>query len=173
MWIAKFSKLLQEAIMENLETKRALETLNSLIHLDIDAVRAYTRAIDEIDFPEAKEELTKFRADHERHIKNLSHEMARLGGKPPENKPDLKGFFIETFTAIRSKMGTEQALKAMKSNEELTNREYENALAVELPHFAREIVLLNREDEARHLEYVSLVLNERRWEAAGVGRKVG
>lgn len=143
----------------------AADKLIQLIHLDIDAALAYAQAIENVDMPEVAKRLTEFRRDHERHIDELSIEVRRLGGEPPERKRDVKGFFIEKFTAIRSKTGTEGALKAMRMNEELTNITYETALKTEMPESARAIVLRNRDDERRHLAYIQNAIKEKLWES--------
>ncbi len=141
--------------------------LNSLMHLDIDAMRAYGQALENIGSPEVKGRLSEFRRDHERHISVLAPEVMRHGGKPPENRLDLKGFVIQGFTAIRSMTGTEGALKAMEMNEKLTNRTYVNALSMPFP---QELVALLRtcaDDERRHLDYIQECLRLRPWEGTG------
>lgn len=146
------------------QNKVILDQLVSLFKLDVDAMHAYTSAIERIDLPDVKRQLTSFRGDHERHLSDLSPLIQRLGGPIPERSPDLKGFFIQGFTAIRSAMGNESALKAMKGNEELTNKHYAQALEHELPADVRTVVQRNREDERRHLEYIEGCLNQRIWE---------
>jgi uncharacterized protein (TIGR02284 family) len=150
------------------ETRHSIKHLSSLIQLDVDAIQAYNQAIENTDVPEVRERLVEFRDDHERHVLNLSDEVRALGGEPPERKRDVKGFFIESFTAIRSR-STEGALKAMRMNEELINRTYEKALAAELTDNARRLVREAYEDEQSHLEYVTYALAEKRWEVRKAG----
>ena len=68
-----------------------------------------------------------FRRDHKRHYDDLSGEIRRLGGTPPEFSRDAKGVAIEGYTAIRSGMSQIGALRAMKTNEGMTNAQYEAA----------------------------------------------
>lgn len=137
--------------------------LEALAQLDIDAVHAYTSAIDRIDLVDVKRQLTQFRGDHERHITHLSTLIRSYGGKVPEPTPDVKGFFIQGFTAIRSMMGNEQAIKAMKGNEELTNKKYAEALKLDLPSDVRAVVQANRDDERKHLNYVNRCISSEIW----------
>ncbi len=146
--------------------ENAIETLKSLMQLDIDAVHAYTQAIENIEHRAVREQLTAFRGDHERHVTDLSQCIRRLGGDPPERQRDFKGFLIQGFTAIRSLTGTEGALKAMKSNEQTTNKHYREALAVQFPPDVRSVIERNYEDEKRHLAYVDDALADRVWERA-------
>jgi len=155
--------------MEALED--AIKTLNALIRLDVDAVSAYSQAIDNIHDAEVRSRLVSFRADHERHMTELAAEVDALGGSPPKISPDVKGYLLEGFTAIRSLTGIEGALKAMKVNEALTNRQYQRSLERNLPDRARSIVRRNYEDEQRHLRYVEQVLQDRPW--IGEPRKAG
>jgi uncharacterized protein (TIGR02284 family) len=141
--------------------------LKDLVQLDVDAVRAYQQAIDNIDDLTIKARLAEFQQDHRRHVIDLSPFVTRFGGKPPADKPDVKGFLIQGMTAIRSKMGIEQALKAMQSNERLTNRNYGEAVSMPWPADVQLVVQRCAEDERRHLEYVDRTLQTRPWEGAG------
>jgi uncharacterized protein (TIGR02284 family) len=140
--------------------------LNELLMLDVDAVKAYSVAIERIDIPYVKEKLVEFRSDHQRHITDLKAIIIKLGGKPKEHV-DAKGPIMQGVTALRSIMGNEQALKAMKSNEELTNKKYNEALNTPFPADALAIVRRNRDDEARHLAFINGVIEQRIWESAG------
>ena len=146
------------------DVKDLVKHLENLTQLDIDAVHAYTSAIEHIDLPDVKQQLTAFRSDHERHISNLSPFVERMGGKVPTRTPDFKGFIIQGFTAVRSMLGNEGALKAMKGNEELTIKTYEKALELEFPQDVKEVIQKNRDDERRHLDYINRCLDQRVWE---------
>ena len=139
------------------------KNLCSLIQLDIDAVRAYEQALKNIDHIEIKDTIKGFQQDHERHTQDLSEEVRKLGEKPPELTPDLKGFVLEGFTAIRSLTGTEGALKAMATNEKITNKNYEDALTWDMPLEIKEIVRKNYEDEKRHLSYINDAISRQLW----------
>ncbi len=134
--------------------------LSKLIQLDIDAVHAYGQAIDKIDDPAVREQIVLFQGDHKEHIETLSKEVRALGETPPTSSPDFKGYLIEGFTAMRSITGTEGALKAMKSNEELTNKKYDKARAMDLPTSARTVIEKNYSDEQRHLSYIESTLKK-------------
>jgi len=147
-----------------MESTESVKKLCSLAQLDIDAIHAYSQAIDKIEVVGIKEQLIQFRADHQRHVDNLSDCIRRSGGEPPAFQKDFKGFLIEGFTALRSVTGTEGALKAMKGNEKLTNRTYDEALNWDVPQDIRIIIEANREDEKRHLNYIETCLENRAWE---------
>lgn len=135
--------------------------LNELIQLDIDAVHAYGQAIDSIDDATLRARMQEFQSDHERHVRELSQCVREHGGTPIEHKRDLKGFLIEGMTAIRSATGTKGAFKAMKTNELLTNRSYDKALAEDLPPRVRDLVMRNRDDERRHLQFIESYLGSK------------
>jgi hypothetical protein len=135
-------------------TQELATMLKDLVQLDIDASLAYQQAIDgcEPDHVDVKADLTAFRDDHERHIEELSKALISYGVEPPKYRRDLKGFLIEGMTAIRSAMGTKQALKAMRQNELLTNMRYQAGTEMGgLPADVEAIVARGREDERRHL----------------------
>jgi uncharacterized protein (TIGR02284 family) len=147
-----------------MEKKEICKELSSLVQLDIDAVHAYELAITNIEPLNVREQLTQFKNDHHRHIGELSTAIRQYGEQPPSYSPDFKGFLIQGFTAIRSATGTEGALKAMKTNEELTNRTYLKALGRGFPPDVRAIVERNYADEQRHLRSIEQWIATRVWE---------
>jgi uncharacterized protein (TIGR02284 family) len=143
--------------------KKIIDKLNRLIALDIDAVGAYDSAIRACNSGVVKERLGSFKADHERHVRDLS-EAVRLGGGTPRTTRDLKGVFIQGFTAITS-FGDQSALMAMRGNEELTTRTYKAALNDDdLPDTLRPLLQRNYGDEQRHLSWIQDALSRHVWE---------
>lgn len=154
------------------ETKKLIDQLEDTRQLDIDAVEAYGEAIKRIDHATIRDRLIEFRADHERHITELDGCIRQLGGMPKKRKADLKGFLIEGFTALRSAIGIEGALKAMRSNEKLTNRRYGEAVTHGFPADIQRILENGRDDEKRHLAYIEDCLAQKTWET-GTGEPYG
>lgn len=146
-----------------------IKKLNSLIQLDIDAIHAYEQAMKNVNEVSIRDQLAEFRNDHHMHFRELSSVVESMGGTPPEFSPDFKGFFIQGFTALRSATGTEGALKAMETNEKLTNSKYEEASAWDLPIATLSLVRANYEDERRHLSYIQSALQNKIWEGQGRG----
>ena len=135
--------------------------MNDLIQLDIDATHAYQQALDVIKEKDIHEQLKKFKGDHERHIKELSALLKELGGEPIKKTQDFKGYIIEGMTFLRSITGTEGALKAMVTNEKITNKKYQEALEYQgLPREARSLITTNYQDEKTHLAYVEKKVTE-------------
>lgn len=145
-------------------SEKLVTSLNNLLMLDHDAVDAYQQAIDRISLPQVKKSLTEFQNDHRRHIVNLKECISRYGAKPSDRR-DVKGFFIAGMTAIQSMFGNEQAIKAMKTNEMLTNKKYRECLEdLALPEDVRTIVEGNYADEKRHLAYIEDCIARQVWE---------
>ena len=138
--------------------KELREKIESLIKLDIDAAESYSEALEHIDDPQTHQRIEEFRLDHEDHIRKLSEVLSNSGEAPPERKKDIKGYFIKGFTSMRSSSGEEGALKAMKSNEELTNKKYDKARSKEMTPAVKAIIEKNYEDERRHLDYIEAQL---------------
>lgn len=139
--------------------------LSALVHLDLDAVLAYDRAIAAIGEGSVARELAAFKLDHQRHVLELSEALLAMGVSPPEAKPDLKGTILGGMTGLRSRLGTGQALRAMRTNEQLTTASYARALAKPLPEDVLAVVRRGDADERRHLGWIERALDERRWEA--------
>ena len=143
--------------------KSSIEAMQDLIHLDMDAIMAYDQAIRACEHDFVAEQLREFRADHGRHVRDLSEELRKLG-ETPDVRTDAKGFFIEKFTAITSH-GTRSALIAMLANENLTNAKYQAAVDLEdLPESAKAVIRQNWSDEQRHLDWIRNALDQKIWE---------
>ncbi|MEZ0227842.1 MAG: DUF2383 domain-containing protein, partial [Planctomycetota bacterium] len=105
------------------------KVLRDLISLDFDAADAYEQAIDRIQQDDvARTELARFRADHLRHVTDLSPIVRQLGDEPP-TQGDFMRFLTQGKVVLGSLIGDGAILKAMKSNEDTTNKKYEDALA--------------------------------------------
>lgn len=131
------------------------DRLESLVHLDVDAIHAYDEAIEKAEDQDVRSRLSGFRDDHQRHVTELTEAFRVMGGAPPTPDKDLRGVLIEGMTSLRSSMGTEQALKAMRQNETLTNNRYREA--VEETGWDTEVLsILQRgyADEQRHLAWI-------------------
>ena len=150
-----------------LTIEKQLEELNELIRYDFDAVGAYNSAIGDIKETQIRDPLIQFRGDHERHVQDLSAIVRRLGGKPVD-AAGLKGMLRKTMTKVAGLGGTELALKAMRSNEEVLNKAYAHHLALDFPDDIKEVIRKNYGDEQRHLAWVEQALQARLWES-GVG----
>ena len=139
--------------------------LVQLVQLDADAVLAYDRAIGAMGEGLVARALAAFKLDHQRHILELSQLLLGMGVSPPEVKPDLKGAILGSMTGLRSRFGTEQALQAMRTNEQLTTSSYARALAKPFPQDVLAAVRRGDADERRHLAWIEKALDERPWEA--------
>ncbi|MGE5476664.1 MAG: DUF2383 domain-containing protein [Bacteroidales bacterium] len=128
--------------------------LEHLSRIDLDAVRAYTQAIDNVADDAIRDMLTAFRADHERHIENLSAELDKRGRQAPQTA-HFSGFALAGFTGVAAGVAPAGALMAMQSNEVVTNQAYEMALAIDgLPDDLRQLLEANLADERRHLRTI-------------------
>jgi hypothetical protein len=147
------------------------EDLAELVQLDLDAVVAYDRALDGVNVPQLAATLASFKLDHQRHVLELSQVLLGMGVTPPDAKPDMKGTLLGGVTGLRARFGTEQALRAMVPNEELTTTTYARMLAKPFPAEVLELVRRNAADEQRHLAWIERVLDERAWERpdSGIG----
>jgi uncharacterized protein (TIGR02284 family) len=147
-----------------MERKAMLDRLNDLIQLDVDAVEAYGQAMKHIKYDDIRKKLGEFQDDHRHHIQRLTAAVREFGGEPVKPRPDLKGYLLQGFTALRSVTGTEGALRAMETNEKLTNRKYGEATELDLPTPVMRIVRDNLAQEEIHLTYIQETLSTPRRE---------
>jgi len=147
-----------------------IRAVQDLIHLDMDAIKAYEQAIKACDHENVAAQLRSFQGDHQRHVNDLSEELRKLG-EQPDVRTDIKGFFIEAFTAVTAH-GTKSALLAMRGNETLTTARYKAALDLQdLPDSTKEVIRKNYADEQRHLQWIKMALDQKIWEQPQPGEK--
>jgi len=137
-----------------MDTEELIDRLNGLMRLDVDTVHAYEEAIERIDAQATVTRLQTYREDHLRHIDEIRLLIMGLGGQPNETKPSLKGRLLEVMTVMRSALGDQQTLKAVKQTEEITDRTYRDAAEWDVADDIHEVLARSYDDERRHLTYV-------------------
>lgn len=150
-------------------TAEVLDGLNDLLQLDHDAVRAYDVAIEKLQDRDHAAQIAGFRADHERHIRDLNEMIAALGGTPV-NEPHATGPFKEAMQSLGALAGDKGTLMAWRTNELQVRTKYDNYAkkAVFWPHDVKRLVDVNALDEERHYRWVADVL-----QTLGVGSGEG
>lgn len=135
--------------------------LCNLIELDFDAIEAYQAAVDRLDDFMTQQQMRAFMADHERHVRELSEFVTRLGAQPPTTG-DFKRVLTKGKVVIGQLVGDRGILMAMKSNEDDTNRAYEQAVRRhDLTTELRETLQRNLSDERRHRAWIEDRLGQR------------
>lgn len=138
---------------------KPVEMLEHLLSLEYDAIEAYDAAIERLDNEAWKAQLSSFRNDHERHTRELTPLIQRMGGNPP-TKSGGKAMLAAGKVKLANLMGDESILKAMRSNEDDTNKAYERAFA-NCPQEACDMLERGLEDERRHREWLVATLEGR------------
>jgi uncharacterized protein (TIGR02284 family) len=138
-----------------MNTKELIGVLQELVQVDIDTVHSYNRVLDEIADDVVRSRLKAFRDTHLNHIAALSDEIRSLGGEAPKLTRDFKGYVIEAFTALRTAAGMKSALKALKTNEKITNHYYGETVSKEIPSALKELLREHFSDEKIHLDYIT------------------
>jgi rubrerythrin len=102
-----------------------VDALKELIELDYDAVEAYEAAINRLENKEYKSQLTNFRDDHKRHVKELSALMKKHNEEAPTGPDMSKQWLAKGKVVLANMVGDKTILAAMKTNEDDTNTAYE------------------------------------------------
>lgn len=145
-------------MVDTTDTGAVVDKLNSLIELDYDAIAAYHEAVERLDNFSYCETLALFEQDHRRHIEILSALVEKLHGEPPKSG-DMKKLLTRGKVMLAGLAGDRAILKAMRGNEEQTNKAYAQALAefedsTEIQNSLR----LNFEDEKKHKAWLDNAL---------------
>lgn len=135
-------------------SRKVIETLDELIHLELDAVEAYEAALDRLDDASSRDQLEEFLADHREHARELARRVSALGAEPARG-PDLKRLLTQGRVVLARIAGDKAVLQAMRSNENDTNNRYERALELDdLDAESRALLERHLADERRHRAWI-------------------
>ena len=134
--------------------------LNDLLQLDYDAVQAYRLAISLLSNEEYKSQLRDFRADHERHIDELTRLVANHGGVPVEAPHLPTGIFKLAVQAAGRAGGDRGVLLAFKANERQVRDKYRRAAEKRNPPEVAVILSRAAGDESLHYSWVLETLED-------------
>jgi hypothetical protein len=148
-----------------------LARLGDLLQLECDALPAYSLAIMALRDGRRRDDLRGWRADHERHVRDLS-DLIRVRGGVPIPIPHLPtGVFKLGVQAIGAASGGDRAvLLAFKSNELQSREKYARLAALDNPPDVAAMLSRAAEDEARHYAWA---VGELEALGAGGGTAIG
>jgi len=128
--------------------------LSALLRLEYDAIEAYSVAIDRFDDITLKIRFQRFRADHQRHTRDLAGVLSRRGTPAPEG-PGARALLAEGKVVVGNWLGDRGILRAMLSNEEETNAAYDRGLArIDLGPELEFLLARHRDDERQHRSFI-------------------
>ncbi|WP_152045738.1 DUF2383 domain-containing protein [Aureimonas psammosilenae] len=136
-------------------TESTFEKLvQNLLILEHDAIAAYQSTIDRLDDQTHKTKIAEFKADHEKHVAELTRMAGALGVEAP-TEGDAKQYLTTGKVALASIIGDRTILKAMSTNEIETKMAYDHAsknasATPEAQAFFRQALA----DETRHKDYM-------------------
>ncbi len=104
--------------------------LKNLVELEYDTVEAYKVAIDQLKTPKFKDKLSEFKADHQRHIDELTRYLQKNNKDYPTGPDNTKQWLVKGKVALGEIVNNDKGiLFAMSSNEVDTNTVYERMVA--------------------------------------------
>ncbi|SHI68775.1 protein of unknown function [Roseomonas rosea] len=129
--------------------------VENLLLLEHDAIAAYEQTIERLENPAYKAKIAEFKADHDRHVQELTA-LATSIGATPYREGDAKQLLTTGKVALASIMGDAATLQAMRSNEEDTVTAYERASGhADATPEAMAMFRRAHSDELRHREWMS------------------
>lgn len=134
--------------------------LNDLLQLDHDAVQAYTLAIRTLDSDVYREALTRFREDHERHIRELEDLVRAHGGTPADVAHVPTGFFKLAVQALGAVGNDRAVFMAFKTNEGQVRDKYRRHADAPHPPDVDAVLRRGAEDEEIHYAFAARMVEE-------------
>jgi uncharacterized protein (TIGR02284 family) len=137
-----------------------LHMLYKLIELDYDAIDAYDAAIERVQDGVTKSALAGFKADHERHVRDLGAVLRSMGFEAAQHG-DIKRVLTKGKVLIGNIAGDRGILMAMKANEDDTNNAYDRAVnRSDIAVDVKSLLERNLADERRHRAWIEQRLTE-------------
>lgn len=134
--------------------------LMDLLQLEFDALPVYALAIIRLRRPLFRETLRLFRAEHERHVQDLSAEIHRLDGIPLPI-PHLPNGLLKLGVQFAGLGGDDRTiLLAFVSNEWQSQEKYARYAALPYPPGVASLLQRHAQDEARHFAWACGALQE-------------
>jgi rubrerythrin len=140
--------------------------LNDLLRLDHDALQAYGLAAKLLENDEYKRQLEIFRADHQRHIEELSLLVRSRDGTPLDMPHLPSGAFKLAVQALGGGArvvggsGDRAVLLAFKANERQVRDKYRRAARALHPADVTSVLARAADDETRHYAWALETLEE-------------
>jgi rubrerythrin len=137
------------------------DALRDLLELDFDAIEAYEVAIERLENPDYKMQLDAFKADHQRHTRELTTILKAHNEEAPAGPSAVKQWLAKGKVALGSIVGDNAILIAMLSNETDTNTAYERVSDHEdMWPDASEVLKRGLNDERRHKAWIESVITD-------------
>jgi len=133
------------------------DLVQDLVQLDKAAIEAYGAAIERLESVEYKQQLSRFRQDHEEHTRTLGAWLHEHRQETPASG-GMKQTLASGKVALAGLMGDKQILEAMKTNEDDTNTAYERAVNHREADGVRATFEKNLGDERRHRSWMESVI---------------
>jgi hypothetical protein len=146
--------------------------LNDLLQLDYDAVAAYTLALNELADPGYQDAVRGFKADHERHIEELTTLVRQYGGVPMP-MPHLSGVFKLAVQGAAGLGSDAAVVKAFKANETQSRDKYRRAASRQHPPDVQGLLIRAARDEQRHFDWAMRTLGELDVSTDGIAEALG
>ena len=137
-----------------------IATLNDLLQLDHDAIGAYGIAIDALTDESHRQALREFRADHERHIEEITRLIQDRGGKPIQAPHLPTGVFKLAVQKAGALGGQTALLLAFKANERQGRDKYRRVAENSDDLEVADVLARAADDEVRHYDWAARTLLE-------------
>lgn len=134
-----------------------LNVFAKLIKSGVDAIYVYERVVPKINNEIMKHRLAEFYNTHKEHVRELTAIMGNTEsvGSNSHGLQDLKSAFLKGLSVLQSRMGMKNALRSLRSVEEITNQRYSDIVSQELPQDDHDLLRRHFTDVKIHLDYIS------------------
>src|SRR5687767_8640008 len=113
-----------------------LAKLNHLLQLVADAIQLYDRALERVDDPVLRDDLSLFRNDHKRHAADLHELIVDLGGHAIVPSMKVKAPTADAMAQLRSAPRVKSVLAALRTCEQWIVEMHDGVASLPLPKLA-------------------------------------
>jgi rubrerythrin len=142
-----------------LNKKMQIDHLGRLLHMEVHVVSTYDGVLERVgNGDERASALERLRADHERHVIDITELLREMGEPAPANTPDVEQLFSPSASALRNADSADDAMQALRMAEKVAAHEYEQAREWGVGLQVHDVLAGELADEERHGEEISHLL---------------
>lgn len=138
-----------------MEMQEIASKMSTLLEMNQDAITLYDTAIKKIEDDTIKNQLLRFRSDHQHHIQEIQQWFQTSGQQPKQPPEEFKNFMQVHLTDASQARGQDELMKVMHMGEAADNAEYAEAAEAIVPHDVKQMLQSHLEMEHRHLNAVA------------------
>ena len=137
-----------------MEMQEIATKMSTLLAMNQDTVQLYDTAINKVQDDNVKNQLQRFRSDHQHHAQEIQQWFQSSGQQQSRPPQEFQNFMQVHLADAQMARGQDEVMKVMHMGEAADNSEYAEATQAMVPQEVKQILQNHLQMEHRHLQAV-------------------